>query len=433
MIDRGEILSEVYRDASQERTPGRKCTSMSRTKLKILITLAVTILIGTVGYLFQRPDPNQLLTRALQQIESGDLKAFDATYAEVKSLGSRSDESSFLSGVRLLRFGRAEAALVRFGSLKPEGNLRRPLLQYTGEALHQANRLTESERLFLQLLKETPSDIEAHRWLGIIYFDLGSYDRAIQHLNALIKLDPSDFRPYRMLGQMYQDFTQQSEAIRAYRSALDRSPSDRVRAEISESLATVQFELNQYPEVLELLEAVPRTPAAEALRGRCLLSLGRTAEAEDALSRAKTLAANDQTGQMAPADKGVLSLEIDLLAARKDDAGLIKVLDVATRQFPFEPSYQYQLAMALKKQNREAEAEVAMNEWKRLDQLTMQLSEKNQLVLSNTDDPVLRDDLAALCEQLGRKELAAMWRNAAASLRSQDSTEQPKSGEPKSP
>lgn len=404
---------------------------MSRTKLKILITLAVMILIGTVGYLFQRPDPNQLLTRALQQIESGDLKAFDATYTQIKSMGIRSDESSFLAGVRLLRFARVDAALARFGSLKPDGHLRRPLLQYTGEALHLANRLTESERLFLQLLKETPSDVEAHRWLGIIYFDLGSYDRAITHLNALIELDPSDFRPYRMLGQMYQDFAQQSEAIRAYRSALDRNPSDCVRAEISEALATVLFEQNQYPDVLDLLEHVPRTPAAEALRGRCLLSPGSTREAGDALLRAKASVAANPTGLTGQPDKGVLSLEIDLLAAQKDDAGLIKILDVATLQFPFEPSYQYQLAIALKKQNRDAEAEVAMSEWKRLDQLTIQLSEKNKLVLSNTNDPVLRDDLAALCEQLGRKELAAMWRTAAASLRKKDSSEQPNSGEPK--
>lgn len=379
----------------------------------IIVTAAMGVVFSAFAvYGWGTVTSEELLANAIQQFEMRDLEAFDKTHTSLKQRQKKSsDYSNFLSGLRLLHFGKADAALVRFAPLTPEGPLKRPLMQYTGQALHEANRLTEAENVFRLILQESPEDPAAHRWLGIIYYDLGSYDLAIQHLNALIELDASDFRPYRMLGTMYHDFAQETEAIRAYRGVLERNPPDAVRTEVCVDLANSLIIQHQYSEALQLLEGIEKFSAAEALRGRCLFSLGLTAAAEECLKAAK---------QIAPDELTVLLLEADLKAAQKDTDAVIEVLQRAAEHFPYEPSIRYQLALNLKALGRLDDAERAMAECRRLDGLTTELSAKNQQALSNPHDPELRDKLAELCLKLGRNELAAMWRNAAAALRNKN-------------
>jgi len=49
--------------------------------------------------------------------------------------------------------------------------------------------------------------------------------------------------------------------------------------------------------------------------------------------------------------------------------------------------------------------------------LAGQLSEKNFRALGNPHDMKVREELADLCEELGKHELAVMWRQTAAALK----------------
>lgn len=352
--------------------------------------------------------PETQLMFAIKAIEDGNLATFDATVRDLRRSGAPSHFLVFLSGLRHLRFGEVDAALSRFASLKPENSLRYPLMRYTAEALNLSNRKLEAEQLLRTLLAEHPDDPTTHRWLAIVYFDLGAHDLAIPHLNRLAELDPLDFRPYRTLGEIYQEVKLDDQAIRALKEALNRNPPDEVRREASVRLAESLLRQNQFESALSYLPNNDQSVDALTIRGRCLLSLGKKTEARESLEKAIAL-----DRESLP----VLLLSADIHASEADAEAEIADLETASRLYPFEPAVHYQLAVAQRTAGRLEKAEQSMNEFQRLTDLTVQLSEKSKALLSDSANADLRSELADICDQLGRRELAQSWRTVADSMR----------------
>ncbi len=45
-----------------------------------------------------------------------------------------------------------------------------------------------------EALRANPECVAAHRWLGVLYYDLGAMDAAMLHLGSVSRLAPDDYR-----------------------------------------------------------------------------------------------------------------------------------------------------------------------------------------------------------------------------------------------
>lgn len=378
------------------------------------VTAALVILCTCVGLIwFVVPrDPELTFDVALSSLNKGDLPAFDRAIRSLEKNPELEPYADFLLGVRLLRFGRTDSALQRFSRISPTGRLREPLLFYNALALETASRKPEAVALLSILVRENPDNAEAHRWLGIIYYDLGAYDLAILHLREVTRLVPDDFRPYRLMGIMYRDFAQDKEAIESYRAALDRNPPEQIKSEMALELAASLIAQKNYDEAMEVLLKLHSSAIAETLKARCFLNSGNNAEAMASLEAAKRLS---------PDERAVFLLEAEILSSEGKRMEAVEILRKATAVFPYDAECRYQLGLALRDAGQVEEAQVELAEWNRLKALATQLTEKNFRALSNPRDSGIREELAQLCEQLGKHELAVMWRQAAAALRTAES------------
>ena len=55
---------------------------------------------------------------------------------------------------------------------------------------HQAGRLGEAETIYRRVLSEQPENPDALHLLGVIAFQVGQFDRAIELIRHAIQIDP---------------------------------------------------------------------------------------------------------------------------------------------------------------------------------------------------------------------------------------------------
>lgn len=367
------------------------------------------MLLGAVGWAVwasRAPSGEERFADAMGALDAQDFARISNEIDALTGLPGFEDHVHVLRGGLFLRTGAPAQALEQFARVRPEGPLRIPLLRLTGEALYLRGNLAESEACFRALAADRPEIVDAHRWLGAIYYDLGNMDAAIRELIQVTQLSPDDYRPYRMLGLIYFDFERYAEAVTAYRDALARVPPTEQRAEIVTKLAQALIQQHEYAAALDLMTKIERNPGATrlALQSECQWNLGRR---EVAWKRLEQAAALD------PALRSVLVLQgrFHLEAGDPDlaEAALRKALD----QDPHDFESRFLLANAYRKQGRNGEyqAELARVEASRA--LRIRLSELNKEAIQRPQDAQVRHDLAALCAELGKDKLAAMWRRAA--------------------
>jgi tetratricopeptide (TPR) repeat protein len=354
------------------------------------------------------PSPASQFASALAALERGDAARLTETLQALKPHPEFAPHVRLLNAVWLLKTGRVQDALPRFATLPATGELREPVLLYSAQALHAVNRLAEAEMRLRVLVQEQPANSEARRWLGIIYYDLGAYDAALIELRELARLAPEDYRPHRLSGLMYRDFEQNQEAIDSYLAALERSPPAEVQQEIREELAATLVSERRYDRALATIAEARPTAVLLALAAQCDWSAGRRESALDQLAAARRLDSGDRTA---------LLLEAEIRTAAGDRAAALALLREAVRWHPYDAESHYRLGLALRDAGLTDEAEQELAAWTRLKELATRLSELNFKALGDPHDIAVREQLAEVCDELGKPELAAMWRQTVAALR----------------
>ena len=84
---------------------------------------------------------------------------------------------------------------------------------------------------------------------------------------------------------------------------------------------------------------------------------------------------------------------------------------------PSEDEAEYLLALLFRQLKDESQYQVHLARSESIKALKTQLTELSQQAMHDPANAEVRDQLAALCDQLGLKPLAAVWRTAAASCR----------------
>jgi len=297
--------------------------------------------------------------------------AAEASYANAVRLAPQDGASLHLLGFLYQQTGRFDEAIARYDAARRAKPNDPVVRAHLAEVYLQVNRLAEARELLQDLvdvypavaraglgnialrdgrfseavehleaaLTRAPDAASIHYSLGMAYRGLGRLDQARSHFarRGSSSVRPADplvdslstllrgERAQLMLGRRAYETGQFEEARTAFGKALEATPSS-TDARVGLGMTLVQMGRDR--EAIEhLLEASRRgaTDEVNSVLVRLLLTLSRSDEALDVLSRTHSLAADDEGT--------VLGLAI-LLADRERYRDALDLLDSAYRQFP---------------------------------------------------------------------------------------------------
>jgi tetratricopeptide (TPR) repeat protein len=376
-----------------------------------VLALLTGVIWGVSGLLpssHNTESPRQRLDQAIRALQTGDEK----TLAEIRKSFARdvrSDEyDHYFDGLIAMRRRQWELAEKELSQVDPSGDLRSFVLFSKAELLYQMGRLSEAEFVLQQLVRDFGNHLDAHRLLGAIYYDLGSYDLAILHLEQVVEQDPNSVGSQRLLGLMYHDFEQESQASEHYRAALALAPPEPMRQELVVEFSQSLIAQKEFEEALDLLNDADLSQQTIALRARCLWNLNRTEEARELLREAPS-----EENQ----DRLMCLMQLQIKMDDRDWEQAVIAANNYLEQDPFDAEIRYQLAQAYARLNRQQDFEREIAVYQKNTEASRRLTELNVKAVQDSRDPIVRDQLAELCDSLGKKELAAMWREAAQNCR----------------
>lgn len=91
---------------------------------------------------------------------------------------------------------------------------------------HQAGNLNEAEKLYMQVLAQTPNDGNALNLLGFLKVQNNQFSEAILYLKKAVELYPNFFEAWFNLGLAYKGMDDFDNAIFAYKKALELEPEN---------------------------------------------------------------------------------------------------------------------------------------------------------------------------------------------------------------
>ena len=157
-------------------------------------------------------------------------------------------------------------------------------------ALHQAGRLAEAEKNYLQILKAQPKHFDSLHLLGVIYHQRGKHAEAVRQIDVALKIDPKVAFAHNNRGIALKELRRFDEALASYDRAIALKP-DYAEAFYNRGIALQ--ELKQDDEALASYDEalVFKASYAEAFnnRGNALQALKRLEEAVASYDKALTL------------------------------------------------------------------------------------------------------------------------------------------------
>jgi Flp pilus assembly protein TadD len=281
-----------------------------------------------------------------------------------------------------------------------------------GKNLLAQQRLPEAYASFQEAVRLAPDLADAHRGLAAVTYDQGALIEAVRHLEQVAALDPADGRPYRMIGHICADLDKREEAVTAYRQALDRSLTGAARSEVHVELAEQLLKLGDAAAALALLpqpsDTAADSPQALAVRAEATWTTGKADEAVTLV----------EAGLERFADEPRL---LSLLGRLRIDLGgygdAVAPLEAAARLDRAELTTLQALATAYERLGRSEDAARVREQRSAVQQTLERMTSLTVAADAEPWNGDLRDELAVLCESIGRQDLATMWRHAAAVCR----------------
>jgi tetratricopeptide (TPR) repeat protein len=345
--------------------------------------------------------------RGQEALRDEDWFRVEAIARELEASGE-ADGARLLRGEALYRQRRYADAVAELNQVRDEGDLRLRAALLQGRCFLRLNLLRQAHLVFSFVVDQQPDNADAHRGLAALYYDLGNLNRAVSHLKQVARLVPDDGRPYRLIGLIDKDLAQNADAVAAYREALVRELNPSVREEVRLELAAVRIKQLDYQAALEVLDRSgpdSRVSArAMGLRAECLWGLSRADEARTLLDR--VLRHDDSDGYF-------LRLRGQMYLSDGQPEQAAALLEKAVALVPHDDLSRYQLALAYTRLNRTKDAAEQQERVKEIRGRLELLTRLSKEAMDSPWDAEVRLRLAEVCEQMGRSDLAEMWRRAA--------------------
>ncbi|GIW95481.1 MAG: hypothetical protein KatS3mg110_3522 [Pirellulaceae bacterium] len=309
-----------------------------------------------------------------------------------------------LEAALLNKAKRFDEALAKLDALPQDVELRTATLIVQAEALIGLDRPLEAEPKLREAVALSPQAVDAHRWLAVIYYDLGAVNHAEYHLQQVAALAPEDPRPLRLLGLMNKDYEVFDRAIAAYQECLRRQPPQKEREEVLLELAECLIKQRDYTEALKILEQAVPSPDREVFRAECYYNQGD-------VERAVTLL--EQVFSQTPDHARALLLRSDAyLVQGETEKGVAAAARAAQLQpNDYETAHRYAQALLRAGQQDLGQKQLARAE--ELRKLREEFSKLHEQAFDNIYDAHIRRRLADVAGKLGRDDLAEVWNKAA--------------------
>ncbi|HVX16194.1 MAG TPA: tetratricopeptide repeat protein [Pirellulales bacterium] len=350
--------------------------------------------------------------RAVAAIDRADINTstLDQMQYELLYLGNGVDvepQRGLLRAKLLIAENRYMAALEQLSIAESTDETRVRALVLAGEALYRDGRFREAGAAWVRATQLDPQNVNAYRWLGVAYYELGTVDAAMHYLQEVAKLVPTDPRPHRVMGVIWRDLDEFHNSAEAYRESLERdstsSLSDEVRFEYAQVLSSSQ----EHAKALEAIRQLPSTADVLALRATCLYGLGQLDEAARLL---------DQVIEEQPEHFPALVSRTKIALERSEHDLATKL---SRRAGELKPKSPETLNLLIATYLREGNREKAKQCEQELLDVSNRLDAYHDLVSRASADPSdddLRFRAGTLAAELGMKEAATWWLRAAVFL-----------------
>lgn len=114
------------------------------------------------------------------------------------------------------------------------------------------NDLSSAQRIYEEILKTEPNNIDALIWLGSIHSENGQYTKAFKLLEIAISANPNRFEPYFNLGLLQAKLGRDSEAIQTWQKALDITKIPKLqRADFNYNISRTLINLKEYGKAMD--------------------------------------------------------------------------------------------------------------------------------------------------------------------------------------
>ncbi len=367
-----------------------------------LLLAAALIVAGS--WMWRRGRPERHLAEAGRLLDEGLPGEASGWLALPVATPATRDRALLLTARAAVLEGRPADAVSPLRQLDPDGPLGADVAFWRGRALYAAGQVLQASRWFGRSRASRPDDPETLRWVAASAYDLGSRSTATSALGEITRLRPDDARAWRSLALIFHENLRHREALEAYQASLRLDPNQpRARIELAEDLMALGRHEEAERQLAAARGGVPEAERIDLLIP-CLSNRGDQEGLEKALD----------AGLAASPDHPGLNLrrsQLDLVEGRFDQA--LGRLDRVLAADPYNAQAYYQRSLALGRLGRGEEAGRDRDQIQELNRDLAEMSALNDEADRRPEDPDVRYRIAALCERLGKWDLAATWYSAA--------------------
>ncbi len=263
---------------------------------------------------------------------------------------------------------------------------------YRGSELLQDNCVTEAKEELESALRMQPRDVEGQGLLGVVYFRLGNYDRAIHIYEELVRMAPTDVTPKINLALCYLKTGQFPEARLRLEEIINLVP-DHTRA--WGYLGLVFQRLGQYAKAQAAFERANQARLA-ARMARLLDDADADAETGDSYAPERDemrAAAADAVQELEDTeDDSVFSLaDGDDETAPASRSGRWRAIELGQAPLPSAPRVMRGVAMS-DRLGRAAVPTPSVAPWVEAAPTARELAERTRVLFPNAERVAIRSD-----------------------------------------
>jgi tetratricopeptide (TPR) repeat protein len=404
---RPEAIAAGSKDPARRREMSGelRVTETPSKRRQLLAALALLLLIAAVGgvifsSLVFRDTLDSQFQSAIRAFREGDFTTVVEVAEKLRPVKDYEPHVHLLQGMLLLRSNRAKDAVTELSLAHEHPATQEMAWLLSGEAFYRLREFSKAEQCLKAALAIDPEMVDAHRWLGAIYYDIGAMNQAVVELELVAEQDPEDPRPHRLMGVIYQDFEEYPDAIEAFRESLRRDSKQADAADLWLDLANCQLKIGALDQALDTLDNAPDSPRRKTLEAACLFRQGKTELARQTIDAALEQAPNSLAPLLL---KGRLLLDTD--AAEQ----AVQVLTKSARQYPNEYEVHELLSEAYKVAGKDELAESHFQQMQRLKTLRLEFNRMHLRAIEDPSDDDARYQLGLMALQLGKPQLAHRW------------------------
>ena len=154
-------------------------------------------------------------------------------------------------------------------------------------AQHQGGRLADAERGYRQILAAAPGHPDALHLLGVIAFQVGRHEAAVDLIGKAIGVRSNIAEYHNNLGNAHKALGRHEQAAACYRRALALKPRyAEALTNLGDALAVLGRDEEAVPCFRKALSVNPRLPEALNNLGTCLKKLGTAMPGTTSATRA---------------------------------------------------------------------------------------------------------------------------------------------------